>query len=75
MIDLYFDDAYEYDIFKIYELESVSIGINNYMYASVNVELLPGSSYTQYQRDPIILIKRPNKVDNSDQFLVGNITS
>ena len=57
------------------ELESVSIGSDNHMYACVNVLLLSDSSYTQYQRDPIILIKRPNKVDNSDQFLVGNITS
>ena len=62
------------DIFKIYELESVSIGSDNYMYASVNVHVWDSDTHSQYKLDPIIRIKRPNKVDDSDQFLVSNIT-
>lgn len=63
------------DIFKIYELESVSIGSDNYMYASVNVHVWDSNTYSQYMLDPIIRIKRPDEANGSDQFLVSNINA
>lgn len=75
---IYTPNSYEYriinvnkssNIFKHYELESVSIGSDNHMYASVNVEL-SDSSYTQYKLDPIIKITRPN----SSQFFESEIS-
>lgn len=75
---IYTPNSYEYriinvnkssNIFKHYELESVSIGSDNHMYASVNVEL-SDSSYTQYKLDPIIKITRPN----SRQFFESEIS-
>ena len=56
------------NIFKYYELESVSIGSDNFMYACVNV-LLSDSSYKDYKRDPIIKITRPD----GSKFLGINI--
>lgn len=57
------------NIFDYYELESVSIGSDNDMYACVNVLLSDSSSYTQYKRDPIIKITRPD----GSNFLGSNI--
>ena len=56
------------NIFDYYELESVSIGSDNNMYACVNV-LLSDSSYKDYKRDPIIKITRPD----GSKFLGINI--
>lgn len=64
------------DIFKTYELESVSIGSDNHMYASVNTvvagEYTPGNSdYPQYETDPIIKIERPTDIDRDKRFLIS----
>ena len=49
-------------------LEVFAADSDNYMYACVNV-LLSDSSYTQYKRDPIIKITRPD----DRKFLGSNI--
>lgn len=62
------------EIFALYELEAVSIGSDNYMYASVNVHLQEGAMYPNYQKDPIIKIERPTEVNGTTKFLGDNIT-
>ena len=60
------------NIFEKYELESVSIGVDNNMYASVNVKVLgkeTDEQYNKYRKDPIIQIMRPD----GNNFLVTNI--
>lgn len=55
------------DIFKTYELQSVGIGSNNHMYASVIVKT--HSDTSPYVLHPIIKITKPN----GDAFLGGSI--
>ena len=56
------------DIFTKYELESVSIGIDNHMYASVNTAV-KNSAYSQYSPDAIIRIERPTAINNDTRFM------
>lgn len=56
------------DIFTKYELESVSIGIDNHMYASVNTAV-KNSAYSQYSPDAIIRIERPTAINDKTSFL------
>lgn len=58
-------------IFNKYELESVSIGSNNKMYANVNTTVTNKTTYKQYKEDAIITIERPTKAGGSTNFL-GN---
>lgn len=55
------------DIFETYELQSVGIGSNNHMYASVIVKTLSVTS--TYALHPIIKITKPN----GEAFLGGSI--
>ena len=63
------------NIFEKYELESVSIGVDNNMYASVNVKVWGKETdeeykqYNKYRKDPIIQIMRPD----GNNFLGTNI--
>ena len=64
------------NIFEKYELESVSIGSDNHMYASVNTFVIgqgekEGSDYPQYETDPIIKIERPTAIDGDKRFLIS----
>ena len=56
------------DIFTKYELESVSIGSDNHMYASVNTAV-KNSAYSQYSPDAIIRIERPTPINNDTRFM------
>ena len=58
------------NVFGIYELESVSIGSDNFMYASVN-GVAAGDNNTYL--DEIIKIERSIIVDNTTKFLGNNI--
>ncbi len=55
-------------IFETYELEAVSIGSDNCMYASVNTRVT-SDEYSQYSKDAIIKIERPTAVSGSKNFL------
>lgn len=56
-------------IFNSYELESVSIGSDNCMYASVNTVVTDSEKYSKYSKDGIFKIERPTEVAGSTNFL------
>lgn len=62
------------DIFNVYELESVSIGTDNHMYANVNTDVKDKSKYPHYAKDAIIKIQRPQAVNGKTKFLAATIT-
>ena len=58
-------------IFKKYEMESVSIGSDNCLYANVNTGIKTG--YEKYEDNAIIRVERSVPVNNSTKFLGRNI--
>ncbi len=64
------------NIFDAYELESVSIGMDNHLYANVNTKVIDGkeSIYPGFVKDAIIRIERPQAVNDNTKFLGTTIT-
>ena len=59
------------NIFTKYEMQSVSIGSDNCLYANVNTK--PKTGYEKYEDNAIIKVKRSVPVNNSTNFLGSNI--
>ena len=59
-------------IFTQYELESVSVGSDNCLYANVNTGIVSGAN-PNYAIDAVIKIERKTPVNNSTKFLGNNI--
>lgn len=62
------------NVFQTYELESVSIGSDNCMYANVNVKVTDSDKYSKYVKDAIIKIERPEEAGGSTNFLGSYFT-